>query len=166
NIPKATYWLTCDALQCFIQPKSEDSGSLSKERGFKDQPRDHTKPHERTKSEERKTTSGWTQKARKDSHITYPGEKSPDFDKHMSGNDFPDSKSFKSSVADLESVEILDSDISLLELELDQGRYLAKTPSKSPGLSEFEPKPNQGLHLAKTPSKSPGTMNPNIDIEN
>ncbi len=163
------YWLTWDVLQRFIQPKAEDSGSLLKRRESHifewDKPR---KPTKLCKEEQRrrKRISGWIQKVHKGSHIIYSGEKSPDFDKRMSGNDFPDSQPFKSSLADLKSVEFLDSDISLLELEPDQGRHLAQTSSKSPDLSEFEPNPSQGLHLAKTLRKSPDIVNSNIDIEN
>ncbi len=64
----------------------------------------------------------------------------------MSGNDFSDMQPFKSSYADLNSVEFLDFDISLPKLESDQGQYLAPMSSKSPGLSEFELESSQGLH--------------------
>ncbi len=130
-----------------------------------DKPR---KPTKLCKEEQRrrKRISGWIQKAHKGSYFICSGEKSLDFNKHTSGNDFSDSQPFKSSLADLNSVELLDFDKSIPKLESDQGRYLAQTSSKSPCLSEFELEPSQGLHLAKVLSKSPDVMNSNIDIEN
>ncbi len=150
---KATYWLTWDAL--YNQLKLKESGTLSKGREFKDKPRNCTKLYERTKSEERKRTSGWTQKVQANSLTVYlrmkaltihkSGERSPDFHKFMSGNDFSDMQKFKSSFEDSKSVEFLNSNTNLFK---------------------FEPKSNQGQYLAKEPSKNPGTVSSNIDIEN
>ncbi|MCP3683676.1 MAG: hypothetical protein GY861_13405 [bacterium] len=143
DVSDTNCWLTWDVLYSLL--KSEDPGSLLKGREFKDKPRNCAKLYERTKSEERKRTSGWTQKVQKSSHIICPGEKSsgihktgersPDFHKFTSGNDFSDTQKFKSSFEDSRSAEFLNSDTNLSEFEpkLNQGQYLANLPSKSPG---------------------------------